>query len=124
MGFLGQVTIKNYKGNMVESLSNFQKKYPDKRVVEAVQDKETLEITTEAMTTPSGREVWSDDVSIDGIIALLKDFKKKLKRIDPDLESTEISVMRSEYPDQFILVARDLDDKIVYSEVMLPEEKS
>ncbi len=38
-------TIKNYKGNITESLSNFKKKYPKMRIVEAVeQDDGRLDI--------------------------------------------------------------------------------
>lgn len=37
-------TIKNYKGNLVESLKNFSKKYKGMRIVEAKQDGKMLKI--------------------------------------------------------------------------------
>lgn len=41
-------TIKNYKGNLLESLSNFKKKYPGMKIVEAVeQDDNRLDIVAE-----------------------------------------------------------------------------
>lgn len=39
--------VKNYKGNIVESLKNFQKKYPKQTIVEAVADNDKLKIMTE-----------------------------------------------------------------------------
>lgn len=44
---MARYRIKNYKGNLVESLKSFQKKNPEKKIVEAVEGEETLEITTE-----------------------------------------------------------------------------
>lgn len=44
---MAKYRIKNYKGNLTESLSKFQKKYPGKKIVEAVEDEEELKITTE-----------------------------------------------------------------------------
>lgn len=40
-------TVKNYRGNLLESLSNFNKKYPGMRIVEAVENGDGLDITAE-----------------------------------------------------------------------------
>ena len=39
--------VKNYKGNLVESLSKFQKSHKDMKIVEAVEDEEELKIKVE-----------------------------------------------------------------------------
>ena len=39
--------IRNYKGNLVESLKNFSKKYKKMRIVEAVADDDELKIKAE-----------------------------------------------------------------------------
>lgn len=40
-------TIKNYKGNLVESLKKFQEKYPDSKIVEATEEDGALKIKIE-----------------------------------------------------------------------------
>ena len=40
-------TIKNYKGNIIESLKNFSKKYPGIRLIEAKEENDSLKIVTE-----------------------------------------------------------------------------
>lgn len=42
--------VKNYKGNLVESLSNFKKKFPGMKIVEATENDDGLEIATESAT--------------------------------------------------------------------------
>ena len=39
--------IKNYKGNIVESLSRFQESYKDMKIIEAVEEGNTLKINVE-----------------------------------------------------------------------------
>lgn len=40
-------TVKNYKGNLVESLENFSKKYPKSKIIESKVDGKNLKIITE-----------------------------------------------------------------------------
>jgi len=40
-------TVKNYKGNLIESLENFSKKYPKSKIVESKVDGKNLKIITE-----------------------------------------------------------------------------
>jgi len=44
-------TVKNYNGNIVESLVKFQNKYPRQRIVEAIAEDDELKVKTEAYHT-------------------------------------------------------------------------
>ena len=67
--------IKNYKGNIVESLSRFQKNHKGMRIVEAAVDDKNLNIKAEAVT-----EFSTDSVEefIDAFANDLKNFVKKV----------------------------------------------
>ena len=43
-------TVKNYKGNMLESVSKFQKSHPKMKIVEAFEQDDLLRLSTEPLT--------------------------------------------------------------------------
>jgi len=71
--------IKNYKGNLLESLQRFQKKYSNQKVIEARQDGTTLLITSEASKFDNMPN------SMDDLIAL----RDQLKETAGDIEKIE-----------------------------------
>lgn len=44
-------TIKNYKGNIVESLTKFQKKHPNVKICEATEEEDALKVKCEEKET-------------------------------------------------------------------------
>ena len=84
--------VKNYKGNLVESLSRFQKKYPNKKIVEAVEDEKSLKITTEDVSNDGSlsydeflgaidnEDVWVDNYGEEGFNSILNELKDTLKK--------------------------------------------
>ncbi len=72
-------TIKNYKGNLVESLKRFSEKYKGMRIVEAVEDGKMLKIKADTLT--EGKH-WPEDY--------LKVEKNKLKKAFDFLSDKEI----------------------------------
>ena len=118
--------VKNYKGNIVESLSKFQKSHKGIKIVEACEDGDDLKIKTEevqnineAMRTHSGHEVDSEDLTIDGMIKLLKKFKNDLYKKGIS-NSMEMFLTNSDYRDNYELAVHDKNDNIVYSDIMIP----
>ena len=122
--------VKNYKGNLVESLKKFSDSHKGMKIVEAVEDKDELKIKAEeseefkqnikeAMRTHSGHEVDSEDLTIDGMIKLLKKFKNDLYKKGID-NSMEMFLTNSYYSDNYELVVHDENGNIVYSDIMIP----
>lgn len=91
--------IKNYKGNLLESVKNFQKKYPSRRITEAVEEEDSLKITTEDMSDKDhfsydeflgvidNDDVWENDYGEEKYSELVGELKDYLKRfcVDNDL---------------------------------------
>lgn len=76
--------IKNYKGNLVESLSKFQKKFKNQRIVEAVEDEGKLKIKAveEAMSD-------ADQELVDGIESFFEEEVASGALYDSDFESNK-----------------------------------
>ena len=84
--------IKNYKGNLVESLSRFQKKHPNKKIVEAIEDEKSLKITTEDVSNDGSlsydeflgaidnEDVWVDNYGEEEFNSILNELKDTLKK--------------------------------------------
>lgn len=79
-------TIKNYKGNLVESLKKFSEKYKGMRIVEAVEDpdEKALKVTAESSGITAWCDIAMDDVTKQDAIDLLtkaeKDFNVKINK--------------------------------------------
>lgn len=54
--------IKNYKGNLIESLKNFQKKHPSRKITEAIEEEDSLKITTEDASSDeeTSEKLWDE----------------------------------------------------------------
>jgi len=69
--------VKNYKGNLVESLSKFQKSHKGMKIVEACEDGDDLKIKTESLPY----EEWSTDLAEEFIDAFATDLKNFVKKV-------------------------------------------
>lgn len=77
--------IKNYKGNLVESLSKFQESHKDMKIVEAVEEGDTLKITVN-----EGISYISDGLLKSPTVNTLIDWLIKFKKQHPDLVDKKI----------------------------------
>jgi hypothetical protein len=71
--------IKNYKGNLVESLSKFQKSHKGMKIVEAAEENDELKIKAEAEE--------NEMLYLDDVIKQLQDIRRKAPK-DPKYEVT------------------------------------
>lgn len=82
-------TVKNYKGNLIESLGNFKKKYPKMRIVEATENDNALTVTAEAYdesSNPDFNMAWdiivhSSDQLLNQIDIVYRTMKKNNKGV-------------------------------------------
>lgn len=84
--------VKNYKGNLVESLSKFQKSHKGMKIVEACEDGEDLKIKTEAAKNIKESEDFFDEVYKGG-------FTISYDETNGEVEAFEINTERDDYGD-------------------------
>ena len=77
--------IKNYKGNIVESLSKFQESHKDMKIVEAIEEGDTLKITVNEGSSYVGAR-YIDSPTLDQLVNLLVKFQKTY----PELKNKKI----------------------------------
>ena len=73
--------VKNYKGNLVESLSKFQEPHKGMKIVEATEEDDELKIKAEAEADEN------EMLYLDDVIKQLQDIRKKAPK-DPKYEVT------------------------------------
>lgn len=99
--------VKNYKGNLVESLSKFQKSHKGMKIVEAVEDGDDLKIKaeeSEKLEEAAGKKVYL--IIFDNTIAGIASSKPIAKKMAKELEDSEGDADIQEF-DFDILVSDD-----------------
>ena len=77
-------TIKNYKGNLLESLTKFAESHKGMKIVEAVEDEDKLRLKTEESEFDDSLDLFSEFID-----AFAEDLKKAVA--DEDVSSNEES---------------------------------
>ena len=98
--------VKNYKGNLVESLSKFQKSYKGMKIVEAVEDGDDLKIRAEESDMEHNRYLVKDGkrTTIEDLFAFDKYLKSNGINVSIDLD----------YADNKWYIVDYNDDRIEY----------
>ena len=76
--------IKNYKGNLVESLSKFAKSHKGMRIVEAVEDEDELKVKAEVEEATSPKKHERGKVDAETVQELIDVLTQKKNKYGPD----------------------------------------
>lgn len=106
--------IKNYKGDLVESLSKFQESHKDMKIVEVVEEENILKIKAESalikeeikdetiISNPGSRDVWVITADMMGVVDICTSLEQAKKDIEILREKYKnISYRYSFYIQQF-----------------------